>query len=80
MWVFKLQWMDTFKRLERYGRIMKNCPILSKEIDNEDCENTIYATREETNDAMVIKRIKRVNGWKFICKNCIHNKSKIDIK
>lgn len=55
---------------------MINCPILNKEIEDLDCDNTIFATREELNDSAVLKKIKRVNGWKFICKNCNHNKNK----
>lgn len=52
------------------------CPILSKEIEIEECSNTIDAVKEITNDSLVLKRIKRVNGWRFICKNCPNHSDK----
>lgn len=54
---------------------MHNCPIIKKEMKPEECEATIYTVNSGLKEDEILRRIKRINGWKFICRNCKHFKN-----
>lgn len=46
------------------------CRILGKEITDEECANTIIEAYKDKNGRELEKRVKRIIGWKLICKSC----------
>ncbi len=53
---------------------MVNCPIIHKEIEEDECEASVYNVNTGEKDDQVLRKIKRTIGWKFICRNCKHFK------
>lgn len=53
----------------------RKCLILeNKEIDEEECNCIINESYKDKNGKELPKKIKRIVGWKYICKTCSNHK------
>lgn len=54
---------------------MLECPILAKEeIDEEECLQIRIESYKDKNGKELPKKVKRIIGWKGICKACPYHK------
>lgn len=54
---------------------MKKCLILQNdEISEEECNCVILEAYKEKNGKELPKKVKRIIGWKGICKSCKNHK------
>lgn len=59
----------------RIGGIMPECLILHETIDEEECRSICTeAVKDGKTKVMIPKKVKRIIGWKGICKSCRHHK------
>ncbi|MGO5053202.1 hypothetical protein ACTQ6A_11925 [Lachnospiraceae bacterium LCP25S3_G4] len=47
-----------------------NCLILNEEITEEECYHIIRESEKVKNGRELPKKVKRIIGWKLICKAC----------
>lgn len=53
----------------------RKCLILeNQEISEEECNCVINESYKEKNGKELPKRMKRIIGWKYICKTCVNHK------
>lgn len=50
------------------------CYILEQEIDQEECDLICQEADKSKNGKELPKKVKRIVGWKVICKSCPHRK------
>lgn len=50
------------------------CYILDEEIDQEECALICQEALKNKNGRELPKKVKRIVGWKAICKTCPHHK------
>lgn len=62
-------------RVKGDGKKMLVCPIVNKEIEEEECNLVCSEAIKEgkSNQTQVAKRFKRIICWKAICKSCKHH-------
>jgi hypothetical protein len=51
---------------------MIKCFIVNEEISEEECKNVI--TESYKDKPKILKKYKRIIGWKYICKECPNHK------
>lgn len=53
---------------------MKCLILCNQEIDEEECDCIIKESYKEKNGRELPKKVKRIVGWKSICRSCSNHK------